>query len=50
MENKPPILLFVSDPILNKDVLNQFTSYKLQGLKIPKPLTRRYRDFDSLRK
>ena len=40
----------MSDPVLNKDGITQFTSYKLQGLKIPKPLTRRYRDFDALRK
>ena len=42
--------LYVSDPILNKDGVNQFTSYTLQGAKLPESLSRRYRDFDALRK
>jgi hypothetical protein len=42
--------LFVSDPILNKDGVTQYTSYTLQGSKIPEPVSRRYRDFDALRK
>ena len=42
--------LFVSDPNLVKDGMTQFTSYKLQGAKIPEPINRRYRDFDALRK
>lgn len=41
--------MYVSDPILNKDGLTSFTSYSLQGTKIPEKLTRRYKDFDSLR-
>ena len=27
MENEEPVQLYVSDPILNKDGVNQFTSY-----------------------
>jgi hypothetical protein len=50
MENEEAQPLFVSDPILNKDGINQFTSYTLQGSKVPEPLSRRYRDFDALRK
>ena len=38
------------DPILNKDGVTQYTSYTLQGSKIPEPVSRRYRDFDALRK
>lgn len=41
--------MYVSNPILNKDGLTSYTSYTLQGTKIPEPLTRRYKDFDSLR-
>ena len=50
MENEDAQPLFVSDPILNKDGVTQFTSYTLQGSKVPEPLSRRYRDFDALRK
>ena len=42
--------LFVSDPIFNKEGVTGFTSYTLQGSKLPEPLSRRYRDFDALRK
>ena len=41
--------MYVSDPVLNKDGLTSFTSYSLKGTKIPETLTRRYKDFDSLR-
>jgi len=44
------VQLYVSDPILNKDGVNQFTSYTLQGAKLPESLSRRYRDFDALRR
>ena len=50
MENEDAVQLYVSDPILNKDGVNQFTSYTLQGAKLPESLSRRYRDFDALRK
>jgi hypothetical protein len=50
MENEEVQQLFVSDPILNKDGVTQYTSYTLQGSKIPEPVSRRYRDFDALRK
>ena len=50
MENEEPVQLYVSDPVLNKDGVNQFTSYTLQGAKLQESLSRRYRDFDALRK
>ena len=50
MENEDAQQLYVSDPIKNKDGIKEFTSYTLQGAKIPEPLSRRYRDFDALRK
>jgi hypothetical protein len=50
MENEEPVQLYVSDPILNKDGVNQFTSYTLQGAKLQESLSRRYRDFDALRR
>ena len=51
MENEEkPQQLFVSDPIFNKEGVTGFTSYSLQGSKIPEPLSRRYRDFDALRR
>ena len=49
MENEEVQQLFVSDPIKNKDGIKEFTSYTLQGSKIPEPVSRRYRDFDALR-
>ena len=50
MENQEAQLLFVSDPVFNKEGVTGFTSYTLQGSKVPEPLSRRYRDFDALRK
>ena len=50
MENEDAQQLFVSDPKTIKDGVTQYTSYTLQGSKIPEPLARRYRDFDALRK
>ena len=50
MENEEDPQLFVSDPLLIKDGVTSFTSYKLQGTKIPEPINRRYRDFAALRK
>jgi hypothetical protein len=50
MENEESQPLFVSDPIYNKEGVTGFTSYTLQGSKLPEPLSRRYRDFDALRK
>ena len=50
MDSSPESLpMYVSNPILNKDTLTSYTSYTLQGTKLPEPLTRRYKDFDSLR-
>ena len=49
MENEEVQQLIVSDPIKNKDGIKEFTSYTLQGSKIPEPVSRRYRDFDALR-
>jgi hypothetical protein len=50
MENEEVQQLFVSDPIKNKEGIKEFTSYTLQGSKIPEPVSRRYRDFDALRR
>jgi len=50
MENDEPQQLFVCDPIYNKEGVSGFTSYSLQGSKIPEPLNRRYRDFNALRR
>ena len=50
MENEDAQQLFVSDPKTIKDGVTQYTSYTMQGSKIPEPLARRYRDFDALRK
>ena len=47
MDSNEELPMYVSDPILNKDGLTSFTSYSLQGTKIPEKLTRRYKDFDS---
>ena len=48
MEDLPE--MFVSDPVFNNEGVTGFTSYQLQGKRIPEPLSRRYRDFDALRK
>ena len=50
MENEDSQQLFVSDPKTIKDGVTQYTSYTMQGSKIPEPLARRYRDFDALRR
>ena len=50
MENEELPPLFVSDPIYIKDGVTGYTSYSLQGSKIQETLSRRYRDFDALRK
>ena len=50
MEGEEHQNLFVSDPIFNKEGVTGFTSYTLQGTKLPEPLSRRYRDFAALRK
>lgn len=41
--------LYVTDPELIKDGIGSYTRYTLKGTRVPDPLTRRYRDFDSLR-
>ena len=51
MENEEAQQLFVSEPTLIKEnKLKEYTVYKLQGSKIPEALSRRYRDFDALRR
>ena len=50
MENEDAQQLYVSDPILIKEGVTPYTSYKLQGSKLVEPINRRYRDFDALRK
>ena len=42
--------LFVSDPQTNKEGMSSYTSYTLQGSKLSEGRSRRYRDFDALRK
>ena len=50
MENEEAPQLYISDPTTTKDKVSSYTSYKLQGTKIPEPLVRRYSDFDALRR
>lgn len=49
MESKELTQMYVSNPEQNKETLTSYTSYTLQGVRVPEPLTRRYRDFASLR-
>ena len=42
--------MYVSDPVYTKDGVKGYTSYSLNGSRVPEPLSRRYRDFDALRK
>ena len=42
--------MYVSDPQYIKEGVKGFTFYSLKGTKVPETLSRRYRDFDSLRK
>ena len=42
--------MYVSDPQYIKEGVKGFTFYSLKGTKVPEALSRRYRDFDSLRK
>ena len=42
--------LFISDPIYIREGLSWFTSYSLQCEKLPEPISKRYRDFEALRK
>lgn len=49
MENEEPEM-YVSDPVYTKDGVKGYTSYTLKGTRVPEPLSRRYRDFDALRK
>lgn len=48
MESEPE--MYVSDPQYIKEGVKGFTFYSLKGTKVPETLSRRYRDFDSLRK
>ena len=48
MESEPE--MYVSDPQYIKEGVKGFTFYSLKGTKVPEALSRRYRDFDSLRK
>ena len=49
MEDDEPEL-YVADPVYTKDHVKGYTSYTLKGSRVPEPLSRRYRDFDALRK
>ena len=42
--------MYVSDPVYTKEGVKGYTSYSLNGSRVPEPLNRRYRDFDALRK
>ena len=42
--------MYVSNPVYTKDGVKGYTSYTLNGSRVPEPLNRRYRDFDALRK
>jgi hypothetical protein len=46
--NEPEI--YVSDPVYIKEGVKGYTSYTLNGSRVPEALNRRYRDFDALRK
>ena len=48
MESEPE--MYVSDPQYIKEGVKGFTFYSLKGTKVPEVLSRRYRDFDALRK
>ena len=48
MESEPE--MYVSDPQYIKEGVKGFTFYSLKGTKVPEAVSRRYRDFDSLRK
>ena len=48
MEKQPE--LYVSDPQYIKEGVKGFTFYSLKGSKVSESLSRRYRDFNALRK
>ena len=48
MESEPE--MYVSDPQYIKEGVKGFTFYSLKGTKVPEVLSRRYHDFDALRK
>ena len=48
MESEPE--MYVSDPQYIKEGVKGFTFYSLKGTKVPEVLSRRYRDFNALRK
>ena len=48
MESEPE--MYVSDPQYIKEGVKGFTFYTLKGSTVPETLSRRYRDFDALRK
>ena len=49
MEDDEPEM-YVTDPVFTKDHVKGYISYTLKGSRVPEPLSRRYRDFDALRK
>jgi len=50
MESGNESEMYVSDPVYTKEGVKGYTSYKLNGSRVPETLNRRYRDFDALRK
>lgn len=43
------VALYVSNPTLTKDTIGSYINYTVMGTKVPEPLVRRFRDFDTLR-
>ena len=48
VQDEPP--MYVCDPEHHKDKVKSYTSYTLKGTMVTDPISRRYRDFDALRK
>ena len=48
METEPE--MYVSDPQYIKEGMKGFTFYSLKGSHVPETISRRYRDFEALRK
>lgn len=49
IEPSDHIALYVSNPTLIKDTIGSYFNYTVQGTKVPEPIIRRFRDFDTLR-
>ena len=49
IEPSDQVALYVSNPTLTKDTIGSYINYTVMGTKVPEPLVRRFRDFDTLR-